>query len=65
MSKGKNERNSDNRIYLPNEDEQVETLTDLQVDTLTDLSVSDAQAEQTKGGLLLPAVQACREAARR
>ncbi len=60
-----NERNSDNKIFLANEDDQVETLIDSREDTLADLSVSDAQAEQTKGGLLLPAVQKVREAAAR
>lgn len=64
MSRGKNERNR-NEMFLLAEDEQVETLLDAQEDTLTDLNVGDWQAEQTKGGLLLPAVQKVREAAAR
>lgn len=34
-------------------------------DKLPDLPVNDEPAEATKGGLLLPAVQKCREAAAR
>ena len=45
----------------------IETDDDAYVETapLPDLAVSQAQAEQTRGGLLLPAVQKVREAAAR
>ena len=59
------ENNERNQMYLSTETEQNETLLDVQVETLTDLNVSDWQAEQTKGGLLLPAVQKVRDAAAR
>jgi hypothetical protein len=63
MDRREKERN--NIMYWLIEDDQVETLIDSHVDTLTDLSISDLQAELTKGGLLLPAVQKVREAASR
>lgn len=59
MINGEKEHNSKNQ-HLPIEDDQVETLVDAQENTLTDLSVNDWQAERTKGGMLLPAVQKVR-----
>lgn len=58
MNKDNNERNANNTNQTANDDHQT--------DKLVDLPVSDEQAGETKGGgLLLPAVQASREAARR
>lgn len=54
-----------NKMYWMIEDDQVETLIDAHVDTLTDLSISDLQAEWSNGGMLLPIVQACRQATSR
>lgn len=62
MSGEKNERN---QMFTSTETEQNETLLDAEANTLTDLNVNDWQAEQTKGGLLLPAVQKVRDAAAR